>query len=216
MNIYFISGLGADRRAFQKIRLSKLYQIHHIDWIDPLPGESLKQYVSRLATQVDQTAPFSIVGLSFGGVIAIEMSKMLRPKKLIIISSISRRSELPKMFQLISAMNIHKMIPASIYKKPTRIVAKFFGAKRDSDRKLLYQIFETSNGTFLKWAVDQLLKWKNIDRPDNLYHIHGAKDKLLPVGITQADIIIPGAGHLLIITHASKVSQVLEERLSLP
>jgi pimeloyl-ACP methyl ester carboxylesterase len=214
VNVYFISGLGADRRAFQKIRLSDSFQVHYIDWIDPVPGESLEAYVKRLVRQIDLNAPFSLVGLSFGGVIAIEMAKFTSPEKIIIISSLSCRSELPKKFKWMGALNMHKAIPASLYKRPTKLIARFFGANTKIDRKLLYEIFEDSSALFLKWAVDKLLKWRNDVRPGNLFHIHGEKDQLLPVSRVNEDITIPDAGHLMVLTHAATISDLLEKRLA--
>jgi pimeloyl-ACP methyl ester carboxylesterase len=213
VNVYFISGLGADRRAFQKIRLSDSFKVHHIDWIEPYAGESFPAYVGRLMKQVDLSSPFSLVGLSFGGVVAVEMAKISQPEKIIILSSLSRSSELPKKFRFISALNLHRVIPAAVYKKPTKLIARFFGAKTHSDRKLLYEIFEDSSAVFLKWAVDKLLKWKNERRPERLFHIHGEKDQLLPITCVNQNMSIPDAGHLMVLTHASVISETLERHL---
>lgn len=213
MNVYFISGLGADRRTFEKIRLNDSFRVHHVEWIEPGRGESLSAYVKRLLIQVDQDSPFSLVGLSFGGVIAVEMAKVSNPEKVIILSSMSRSSELPKKFKAIGALNLHRLVPAPMYKKPTKIIARFFGAKTSSDRKLLYEIFEDSSAVFIKWAVDKLLKWKNDFRPENLFHIHGEKDLLLPVSCVKEDISIPDAGHLMVLTHAGLLTGLIEKQL---
>jgi pimeloyl-ACP methyl ester carboxylesterase len=213
VNVYFISGLGADRRAFQKIQISDSFRVHHIEWIEPIPKESLQSYVKRLLKQVDLNTPFSLVGLSFGGIVAIEMAKISSPEKVIILSSFSRSIELPKKFKVVSALNLHRIIPAPVYKKPTKLLAWFFGAKSSSDRKLLYEIFEDSSALFLKWAVDKLLKWQNSRKPENLFHIHGENDQLLPLSCVNPDLRIPNAGHLMVITHASQISTVLEREL---
>jgi pimeloyl-ACP methyl ester carboxylesterase len=213
VNVYFISGLGADRRAFQKIRLGNDFQVHHIDWIEPLPKESFQSYVKRLMDQIDLSIPFSLVGLSFGGIVGIEMAKISKPEKVIILSSFSRSSELPGKFKVIGALNLHRIIPAPVYKKPTKLIAWFFGAKSNSDRELLYEIFEDSSAAFLKWAVDKLLKWKNDTIPKNLFHVHGEKDQLLPISCVNPDLRISNAGHLMVLTHASQISTVLEREL---
>jgi pimeloyl-ACP methyl ester carboxylesterase len=214
VNVYFISGLGADRRAFQKIRLNDSFRVQHVEWIEPYQGETLSAYVKRLMEQIDLDSPFSLVGLSFGGVIAVEMAKVSKPEKIIILSSLSRSNELPKKFKLIGALNLHRLIPAPVYKKPTKIIAWFFGAKTNSDRKLLYEIFEDSSAVFLKWAVDKLLKWKNDFRPENLFHIHGENDQLLPLSCVAEDMSIPNAGHLMVLTHARLISGLIEKKLN--
>ncbi|MEJ0082498.1 MAG: hypothetical protein WDM78_16440 [Puia sp.] len=75
MNLYFISGLGADKRIFQNLVLPEVFKIYYIDWVTVSENESMESYCRRLSSQINTLEPFSLVGLSFGGVIAIEMSK---------------------------------------------------------------------------------------------------------------------------------------------
>lgn len=41
--IYFISGLGADKRAFHQLNLPGFEKIF-IDWIQPMPNETIQTY----------------------------------------------------------------------------------------------------------------------------------------------------------------------------
>ena len=66
MNVYFISGLGADRRAFERIQLPPQFSVHHLDWIEPRKDESLNDYAMRLGEGIDTTKPFALVGLIHG------------------------------------------------------------------------------------------------------------------------------------------------------
>ncbi|HEY5039439.1 MAG TPA: hypothetical protein VIJ93_10240, partial [bacterium] len=79
MNLYFISGLGADKRVFQKLIIPESFIIHYVEWIPVFPEESLSQYCEKLISQINRAEPFILIGLSFGGVIAIEMSKRIKP-----------------------------------------------------------------------------------------------------------------------------------------
>ncbi|HEY0434517.1 MAG TPA: hypothetical protein VGC95_11625, partial [Chitinophagaceae bacterium] len=79
MKAYFISGLGADRRAFYRIQMPSSIQIVHLDWIDPLPKESLNDYALRFSKLIDRHEEFILVGLSFGGMLAVELGKFLQP-----------------------------------------------------------------------------------------------------------------------------------------
>jgi pimeloyl-ACP methyl ester carboxylesterase len=72
MNIYLISGLGADKRVFSKLGFSTNHVIKHIEWIKPNSNEDLSSYARRLARQIDESKPFFLVGVSFGGMIAVE------------------------------------------------------------------------------------------------------------------------------------------------
>lgn len=214
LNLYFISGLGADERAFEKLHLPEECNIKHIKWENPLANESLEHYTKRLSEQIDRSSPYSLVGLSFGGIIAVEMAKWLHPRKTVVLSSLTTHSELPLKYQVAGKFKIHKMIPSYFYKNPTSVTYWLFGVTKSSDKRLLKMIIEDTPGDFLKWAIDRILNWRNKERPDGVIHIHGDKDKLLPVHLTKADVIIKNAGHFMVYTHADQVSETLTEVLN--
>ncbi len=60
-------------------------------------------------------------------------------------------------------------------------------------------------------AVD----WRPAPLPDiPIHHIHGGADLIIPVHRTQADVIVPGAGHLLNLTHANVVNLFIMDRIT--
>ena len=74
-NIYCISGLGADEKAFDRLKVNG-YSLHHLKWIPPLANENLSSYARRKLNDIKENNPI-ILGLSFGGMIAIEMAKQI-------------------------------------------------------------------------------------------------------------------------------------------
>src|SRR5262245_52829260 len=145
MNVYFLSGLGADKRAFQHIRLSKQYAIHHIEWIKPLKGESINAYARRLAASIDTTQPFGLVGLSFGGMVATEMSTFLSPEKVVLISSTYTANELQLPIRWIGWLRLHKLVSPSWLKKSASLAHWFFGTQSAREKKLLDQIMHDTD-----------------------------------------------------------------------
>src|SRR6476620_10578855 len=95
MNIYFIPGLGADKKIFRSIRVPQDSKAIYIEWIKPLKNENLQSYSYRLAEQIDTTQPFFIVGLSFGGMLATEIVNRYPDGKMIILSSVASAHHLP-------------------------------------------------------------------------------------------------------------------------
>jgi pimeloyl-ACP methyl ester carboxylesterase len=213
--VYFISGLGADRKAFQKLKLPCEIQVRHIEWIEPKKNESLADYCSRLSTFIDGSEDFIIVGLSFGGMVAIEIAKVLKPKQVILISSISTRKELPFIYKLIGYSGLHLLVPSFLFKKPNVFVYWFFGAKTEGEKRLFKHFLYTSSPFFLKWAIDKIFCWKNEQRPNNIYHIHGTEDRVLPVRRTKADVKVEGGRHFMVYSKADTVSRILNERLAI-
>lgn len=91
--VYYISGLGADKRAFSFLDLSFCEPVF-VDWISPLKKESLKNYALRLRQQINEEHPV-VVGVSFGGMLAAEMAKADEQMKVIIIASNKSADEFP-------------------------------------------------------------------------------------------------------------------------
>jgi pimeloyl-ACP methyl ester carboxylesterase len=213
MNVYFISGLGADRRAFQKISLPGSFIIHHLDWIKPEKKETLPNYAKRFSQLIDTSQPFALVGLSFGGMIACAMNEFIRPEKTILLSSIGCSKELPWYFRLTGYLKLHRLIPLSLLNHPNKVAYWLFGAKRPVEKNLLRHIIADGDPEFIRWAFNALLKWRNDKRPQGLFHIHGSRDKILPLRFTKPDVVIENGSHFMVWTRAKEVSDELSKAL---
>ncbi len=88
-----------------------------------------------------------------------------------------------------------------------------FGTHTLEEKHLLKQTIVTTPSPFLKWAIHQIINWKNTERPKNTIHIHGKVDHLLPIRNTKADIQINDGGHLMIYNKADIISEILKEQI---
>ena len=209
MNIYCISGLGADKRAFKYLTTN--HNLTHIEWLKPTKNESLSYYCIRVAEQINSKEPFILIGLSFGGVVACEIAKFLKPEKVILLSSITNKQHLPLLFRVIGSTGIHKIIPASWMNPPMSLAYWFFGVKMKESKQLLKEIFADTDQDFLKWAIGILLSNEEIVVPVNLIRIHGTNDKLLPLREKKGVIEIEDGGHFMVIEQADEVSEELNK-----
>lgn len=214
MNIYFISGLGADRKAFEKIILPSHFVIHHLDWIKPYKNETLRDYSKRLSGFIDTEQDFVLVGLSFGGMIATAMNEFVRPKKTILISSIWCRKQLPFYMKLAGKLRLHKMVPVYFLSRPNKLMYWMFGAKDISEKLRLNEIAGGADPEFTKWALHAILNWKNANKPTEVIQIHGRLDKILPLDCVKPDHIIENGSHFMVWAKAVEVSKVLEKIIS--
>ncbi len=209
MNIYCTSGLGADKRAFN--HLTTNHDLTHIEWLKPTKNESLSYYCIRLAEQINSKEPFILIGLSFGGIVACEIAKFLKPQKVILLSSITNKKHLPSIFRAIGSTGIHKIIPASWMNPPMSLAYWFFGVKKKESKQLLKEILDDTDQDFLKWAIGRLLSNEVIVAPENLIRIHGTNDKLLPLREKNGVITVDGGGHFMVIEQAAEVSDELNK-----
>ncbi|MBL6448429.1 alpha/beta hydrolase [Fulvivirga sp. 29W222] len=210
MTIYGIPGLGADKRVFQYLSLD----ITPILWLPPKRKETLESYVKRLIAQIDQNKPFILLGVSFGGMVAIEMNKLITPEKTIIISSAATQYELPGIIKLVRKPIVQHVIKILLVKPPPFLANYLFGISTVKGKQLLKSIIRDTDINFLKWAIQQIICWKNVDIPKNLIRIHGDHDKLLRL---QKDIkyhaIIKRGGHLTVVEQALEVEHHVRKYL---
>ena len=213
MTVYFIPGLGADRRVFKHIQLPTGYSIQHINWLPPEPGESLTHYAQRLAAMIPEKEPFCLVGLSFGGMLATEISKFRQPEKTILIASIQAPDELPFYFKWAAPLKLHKVLPVGLFQQAS-IAKRIFTTETREDKELLRKIIRESDPAFLRWAMGAILEWKTEQPIGKIYHIHGTGDRLLPVRYTKPTHLIPGAGHLMVMNRAQEINNTLASILA--
>lgn len=212
MRVYFISGLGADKRAFYKIKLPQGYQAIFLDWIVPLAGENFPDYAKRFSHSIKQDEEFVLIGLSFGGMLASEIAKIISPKKLIIISSLSSYKELPWYFKLAGKLGIHRIISPSLYKQAT-IMNRFMGTGNKEMKSIVYSYVNNIDPAFVRWSLNVIVHWAHTERLSDLIHIHGSNDHLLPNKYVKADYTIQNGGHLMVMNKAEEVNIILEKVL---
>ncbi|MGA9212527.1 MAG: alpha/beta hydrolase, partial [Kaistella sp.] len=117
--IYIFSGLGVDQRVFENIDFGDL-DVEFMDWIQPLKKESLENYAQRISQKITSFNP-TLIGLSFGGIIAVEISKIIQTKKVILIASAKTKNELPKTYHLAGKLKLNNLIPNSLLKSQNLI-----------------------------------------------------------------------------------------------
>ncbi|MFT6715888.1 MAG: hypothetical protein ACJA0Q_000517 [Saprospiraceae bacterium] len=208
MKLYTISGLGADERVFKNLDVNA--DLVHLNWIEPIKNEKLTSYASRLSVSIDTSESFGLLGLSFGGLVAIEMSKILKPKLTILISSVELREEMPLMYRLLGRTGFLKLVPSALFRMPTFIASWLFGTKQ---KKLLALILKEAELSFYKWAIIALVTWDNSTRIDNCHKIVGEKDRMLPPVVNNESVMIPNGHHFMILDKAQEVSQVINEKI---
>jgi len=128
--IYIFSGLGVDKRVFDYINFFDL-NVVFIDWIDPLKKETFESYAQRISKDFEKDS--ILIGLSFGGMLAVEVSKIIPIKKVILLASAKNKNELPKWFLIAGKLKLNRIIPSSLLKSTNFITNWLFGAKTSAE-----------------------------------------------------------------------------------
>lgn len=203
---YLIPGLGADERVFQFLRLPGT--AHVLRWLPPqTSAEPLPHYADRLAGVVPAGQACWLVGVSFGGVLALEIAGLRPLARVVLISSFAHPRELPWLARLARATGLYRLLPPQLLPRLPGLASWFFGVKTIRDRQLLNQILRDTDPYFTRWAIARLLQWSG--RPGTLaIRIHGTDDRLLPHGAVHSQYQLLG-GHLIIISRAAEISRIL-------
>jgi pimeloyl-ACP methyl ester carboxylesterase len=213
--VYCISGLGADERIFKKLRLNNA-EVHFMQWIAPEKNESIGVYASRLKEQIRHYDPI-LMGVSFGGMMAIEVARIISAKTVILISSIRSHHQLPLWMKGLGATGADRLLPrqnleSNPFLKMIRPIEDYFlGVTSEEEKKIADEYREHIDPQLLKWSIKQVLNWKNDWTPENLYHLHGSEDHIFPVKRSNPTHVIPRAGHFMVMTHHNEVSKILQD-----
>jgi esterase/lipase len=207
-HIYCISGFGADERVFANLNFGE-NQVHFIPWKIPQRNETLKNYTHRMAEDIHHSNPV-VTGLSFGGMISIEMAKIMSFEKIIMISSIKTFHEKPLYMQFAATIHLNKLIPMRPYPILERLENYNLGVQSKDEKKLVNEYRKNINPLYSEWAIEQILNWKNDWIPKNLIHLHGGNDHIFPVKNIKADFVIQGGGHLMLLNKAVEVNEILK------
>ena len=103
-DIYLLSGLGADHRVLQDLDFSG-YNITFIKWIQLIKNESIEDYAKRLTEQIITQNPI-IIGLSFGGIMAVEIGKLIDTERIILIASAKTKFEIPFYYSFAGSLGL--------------------------------------------------------------------------------------------------------------
>lgn len=206
-HIYIISGFGADDRVFKKLDFGE-NETHFIPWKIPGKNETIASYAIRMQEEISHPNPV-LAGLSFGGMMSIEIAKMIPVEKIILISSIKSFHEIPFYMRLAATSRLNKLIPLRPYKFLERIENYNLGAETDEEKTLLREYRKNINQQYTTWAIDQILNWKNEWQPQNIVHIHGGRDHIFPVKYVKPDFIIPDGGHFMVMNRADELNGIL-------
>lgn len=212
-HVGMIPGLGVDERIFEHLAVDDRFTRTVIRWIPPQPQENLAHYALRLTNQLPATGKLILIGVSFGGIIATEMAKILQPVLTIIISSVKTRQELPWYYRLAGKFRLPFLVPLGLGKKMPWLQTFIFGAKTKEEAMLLRQIIQELDMHYVRWALYQISTWPNKTVVPNLFHVHGSHDKLFPVKYIRNFTPINKGEHLMVVSLGEQISTIINAQL---
>jgi pimeloyl-ACP methyl ester carboxylesterase len=210
--VYCIPGTGVDERLFLRLDLGG-YPIKHIHWTLPFYGESLEAYALRLATQIDTSKPFILLGVSFGGMICAALAKHLEAERIFLISSSKHRMELPPQIRYLRLFPFYRLLPDAFFIRFAVLSRRLFGFRGKADGRLFLDMLRTAPAGYYARAAECIVHWKASTYDQRIIHLHGTADRVLPIAYVKPDYVIAGGTHNMLMTHAEEISRIIREEL---
>lgn len=205
IHVYFMPGLAANPAIFEYIKLPKnQFEVHFLEWFMPEDNETLESYAKRMMAYIKHKN-IVLVGVSFGGILVQEISKYIVLKKLIIISSVKHKNELPTRMKLAAATKAYKLLPTQLVEHielltTIDLLAKYNFTSAINKRVKLYKKYlSVSDKKYLDWGIEKVLCWQNETVIPGIIHIHGDKDAVFPHTNINDCILVKGGTHAMVI-----------------
>lgn len=209
--VVLLPGLGADYRLFD-LQRSIIPNLIVPSWPEPRAQESLSSFAARLAETVPRSHSLYLGGASFGGMVALELAALLRPKGVILVGSCRSPEGIAPLARY--TRRVANALPVSSF-HPRRwslpLVLPEFGRLSREQRELFWRMVSGTPASFLKWGVGAILSWHPSAVPVPVHHIHGSKDRFIPIRLVRPDRVVSGGGHLLTLTHPVEVNAFLTD-----
>lgn len=212
LQCYCISGLGADHRLFSRLNLPGPPP-QELPWMTNQPGEPIAHYAGRMNALIRHDNPI-LIGVSFGGMMAIEIAKFYPAATVILISSIRDHHQRPRWMTFCGRLRLERLVsgrnkPLPFRDRVTVLENYFQGFDCPGDVALYRDFRGRIDRPFIRWAIGEILHWKNEWSPSTVYHLQGGRDRIFPLASGAVTHFLPDGGHFMVYNRAEWVSAQL-------
>lgn len=212
--IYYISGLGADHRAYMFLQFEE-YERKNIEWVQHEEKDTLKTYATKLISQIDTSKPVILIGTSLGGMLAVEIAKQIKVEHTFLISTLKTRAEQPAYFNFFRWFPMYEWMPNNVMGNPDFWLKFLFPAGMKSEWKEMFaDMFSKWTPAFLRWAMRASLHWDNDTKIENYTHIHGDSDIVFPHIHIQNFQLIKSGTHIMVLSKAREIKSIIQNIIS--
>ena len=201
--IYCIPGLGIDHRIFQKIDLSN-YDVRYLDYDDNFSKkDTVSSFAAKFAEQIDPTTNPILIGMSLGGILSVEISRLIPCKAIVLISSVKNKEEIPNLLKLIPKITVTTKTTTKLAIETSIVLKPYYDSSDKEGTDLFESMIKNANINFINWGFKAVSKWnfnQSIKCP--YFHIHGTNDLIFPLkNIDNANTIKGGTHYMLSLIH---------------
>lgn len=213
--VYFMPGLAASPKIFENIKLPEdRFEMFFLEWCLPEKNEPIAHYAARIVENIKHENPV-LIGVSFGGVLVQEMAKLIKVRKVIIISSVKCNAEFPRRMRFAKLTHIYRIFPTRLMQEVGWLSQMFVTNNAVTRRLNLYEKFmSVRDKKYLDWAFKTIINWDRCEPDDKVIHIHGDADEVFPPKYLKGFIPVTGGKHIMIINKYKWLNEHLPQIIS--
>lgn len=213
MVIYAIPGLGTTEKLYVNTKINGV-EIIVLNWPTPDKNDTMETYARKFLPQINTSDSFCLLGVSFGGMLCTELSKIISPQKVFLISTSKSRKELPWFIKTLNYFPVHKIVSEKQHRKMAYQGRWIIGFGKAYIPEFLGMVNSMTENYF-KYCINIIVSWKEKELPKNSIHIHGDADRLLWYKYIKADYTIKQGSHAMIVFQAEEINKIIEKELNL-
>lgn len=213
MVIYAIPGLGTTEKLYVNTKIKDV-EIIVLNWPTPDKNDTMETYARKFLPQINTSVPFCLLGVSFGGMLCTELSKIISPQKVFLISTCKSRKELPWFIKTMKYISLHKIISEKTHRKMAYQGRWIIGFGKAYIPEFLGMVNGMTENYF-KYCINIIVSWEGKELPKNSIHIHGDADRLLWYKYVKPDYTIKQGSHAMVVFRAEEINAVIKKELNL-
>lgn len=213
MVIYAIPGLGTTEKLYVNTKINGV-EIIVLNWPTPDKNDTMETYARKFLPQINTSVPFCLLGVSFGGMLCTELSKIISPQKVFLISTCKSRKELPWFIKTMKYISLHKIISEKTHRKMAYQGRWIIGFGKAYIPEFLGMVNGMTENYF-KYCINIIVSWEGKELPKNSIHIHGDADRLLWYKYVKPDYTIKQGSHAMVVFRAEEINAIIKKELNL-
>ena len=207
--LFFISGLGANERAFSNINNLDV-ESTVVKWMKNEPEETLEEYAHKVIDKYSITRDDGVAGLSFGGLLAQEIAYILKMDKVILISSFRDKGDLKPILKFGLKHRLDKWIPPFNIPILNSVIINYLNSETASSKPLLDEMLNQTDYDLMKWSLTQIFlssreRYEGIE----LINILGTNDRIIGQWSNRTTHVIKDGSHFMVYEKADEIIDII-------
>ncbi|WP_234369128.1 alpha/beta hydrolase [Brumimicrobium mesophilum] len=147
--------------------------------------------------------------------LSVELSEVLNPEKVVIISSAKNRKELPIRYRFQRAIPLFEIFPARLVYWGAKTLQPIVEPDRNTNEETFKSMLESKDPNYLKRTARMIIRWRRKSNSKEIIHIHGSNDHTIPIrNVKSPNYFIENGSHMMVLTRAKEISSILNKMLS--